>query len=333
MTLSDGVVVLRPATATDAAAIVAGRDDVSGRFLGEGDADPRPVFVIVVDEVVVGWVDHDTDREWLEPGQVNVGYHLSADHRGRGYATRAVRLLLQHLAAEGREATFLIHPENDRSLALVERLGIPRARDLDGQRCFAGPLYGRWEALDVVDLRHVMDGATFRWWVAGGVALELHVGGSWRDHSDLDIGLCRTDAPALHAQLDPWPAWVAAGGCLRRWDGRPLAEAADENNVWWRRERNGPWVLDTAIGSGTQDEWIYRRDPSIRRPWSEAVLTATDGIPYLAPELQLLFKAKDVRPKDQLDAEVVIPRLAPERRRALRGFLPPDHPWQALAAA
>jgi hypothetical protein len=93
-------------------------------------------------------------------------------------------------------------------------------------------------------------------------------------------------------------------------------------------------VLDTAIGDGTAEEWVYRRDPSIRRPWAEAVLTTPHDVPYLAPELQLLFKSevRNLRPKDDLDAEEVVPRLSPARREALAGLLPADHPWQAITA-
>ena len=132
--LTDGAVTLRPSTPADAATIVAGRDAVSERFLGPGDPDPRPAFCIVVDGTVVGWVDHDTERTWLQPGQVNVGYHVFPAHRGHGYATRAVGLLLGWLAAQGVvAATFLIHPHNAPSLALVARLRIPRARDIDAQ--------------------------------------------------------------------------------------------------------------------------------------------------------------------------------------------------------
>jgi hypothetical protein len=83
-------------------------------------------------------------------------------------------------------------------------------------------------------------------------------------------------------------------------------------------------------GAGDDDAWAYRRDPRITRPWDDAVLRSPDGVPYLAPELQLLFKSRTVRPRDQQDAEVVIPRLGPERRTALGSLLAADHPWQAL---
>lgn len=84
------------------------------------------------------------------------------------------------------------------------------------------------------------------------------------------------------------------------------------------------------VGAGTDEEWIYRREPSLRRPWDEAVLSSRSGVPYLAPELQLLFKSKDVRPKDQLDAEVVVPTLSESQRALLESWLPPDHPWTVL---
>lgn len=55
--------------------------------------------------------------------------------------------------------------------------------------------------------------------------------------------------------------------------------------------------------------------------------TAT-GIPYLAPELQLLYKSKARRPKDDVDAAEVIPHLGARERERLSRLLPPDHPWQ-----
>ena len=106
--------------------------------MGEGSDDPQPTGCIVVGGAIVGWVDFDTDREWLEPGEVNVGYNVFAPRRGEGYATRAVQLLVHHLAVDTdkRTATLLIDPDNGRSLALAARARFCRAGDLDGNRYF-----------------------------------------------------------------------------------------------------------------------------------------------------------------------------------------------------
>ena len=131
---SDGPVRLRVATAADRAVLIAGRDEVFHRFMGEGDPDPRPVACIVVDGTVVGWVDYDHDRPWLGADEVNIGYNVFPAYRGNGYATRAVKLLLRHLATDTdwQVATLLIHPDNARSLALAHRAGFERVDDLDG---------------------------------------------------------------------------------------------------------------------------------------------------------------------------------------------------------
>jgi RimJ/RimL family protein N-acetyltransferase len=114
--------------------LIEGRDEEFHRFLGDGDPEPRPVACIVVDDVVVGWVDYDHERPWLEADEVNVGYNVFEPFRGNGYATRAVLLLMRHLAidTEWQVATLLIDPDNARSLALAHRAGFERADDLDG---------------------------------------------------------------------------------------------------------------------------------------------------------------------------------------------------------
>jgi RimJ/RimL family protein N-acetyltransferase len=132
--LTDGRVSIRPSSIDDVPALIEGRDAEFERFLGPGSSDPHPVACIVIDDVVAGWVDYDHDRNWLEPDEVNVGYHLFAAHRGHGFATTAVHLLLEHVAqdTDWRVATLLIHPENERSLALARRAGFEQFGELDG---------------------------------------------------------------------------------------------------------------------------------------------------------------------------------------------------------
>lgn len=182
---------------------------------------------------------------------------------------------------------------------------------------------------DVVELFRP---AGFRWWLSGGHALELHVGRAWRVHDDIDVGITRSDAGGLLEVLHGWDIHIGAAGVLTPWDGGLLDADRSQNNLWCRPAPASPWSIDVTVGDGDEHEWVYRRDPRIRRRWSDAVLTAFDGTPYLAPELQLLFKSKNVRPKDDVDAVTVIPLLEPGRRAWLGGHLPADHPWQTVVA-
>jgi hypothetical protein len=195
-----------------------------------------------------------------------------------------------------------------------------------------GDEFGPWEPLSTAELTRVFEGAPFRWWVTGGVALELFMGRSWREHEDSDIGICRLDAGQLYRWMDGFVLFVAAGGRLRPWDGRALRAARSENNVWAKHRRDGAWCLDITIGEGDDLRWVYRRDPTVQRSWAETVRTNPQGMQYLAPEIQLLFKAKGLRPKDTLDADVVIGAMEPERRAWLGAHLPVTHPWQELIA-
>jgi hypothetical protein len=110
--ITDSVITIRSPRPGDTEFLIAGRDGESTRRLGPEVADPEPTACIVVGAEVVGWVDYDLDRDWLEPEEVNIGYCLFPPHRGCGYATPAVQLLMHHLAQQGtfRTATLLIDP-------------------------------------------------------------------------------------------------------------------------------------------------------------------------------------------------------------------------------
>ncbi len=78
------------------------------------------------------------------------------------------------------------------------------------------------------------------------------------------------------------------------------------------------------------DTWICRRDPAIRMPYAEIIRRTPDGIPYLTPEIALLFKAKGDRAKDQIDYERMEPLLTDTERGWLLttvAAVHPGHPW------
>ena len=187
---------------------------------------------------------------------------------------------------------------------------------------------GPWEPLGLAAAIDLFGDAPFRWWVSGGHALELHAQRSWRSHDDIDIGICRNDAARLPTVLVGWDVHVAAAGELTPWRGTAPNARRHENNLWARPSPTAPWALDLTLSDGDDADWVYRRDPSVRRPWPDAVLTTADGTPYLAPELQMLFKSTNVRPKDRLDAREILPTLDADRAAWLLHALPPDHEWR-----
>jgi hypothetical protein len=194
----------------------------------------------------------------------------------------------------------------------------------------APPELGPWDPLDLPAAVELFEAAGFPWWISGGRALELHLGRSWREHDDTDVGILRRDAADLASVLTGWDIQVAAGGQLGLWSGEGLRADSNQNNLWCRRRPNEPWSLDVTINEGDDRRWVYRRNPSVRVPWAVAVLRTPDGVPYLAPELQLLFKSKGHRPKDDLDAAEAITELSDRRREWLARHLDDTDPWQEL---
>jgi RimJ/RimL family protein N-acetyltransferase len=141
---TDGIVTLRAPQPGDAEQLIHGRDEEFLKWLGPGADAPAPTACVWVGDELVGWVDYDCDpdHDWLQPGEVNVGYALFAAARGKGYASRAVELLLQHLQRDSGHAvaTLLVHPDNVRSLTLARRLGFVQRGEVNGQPFFARDL-------------------------------------------------------------------------------------------------------------------------------------------------------------------------------------------------
>ena len=174
----------------------------------------------------------------------------------------------------------------------------------------AGTL-GPWRPLTLPAVQSLFKPAPFIWWVAGGYALDLFVGRSTRAHHDIDVSVLRVDAPLLHPILEGWDLRLAHAGVLTPWTTSGVEPPF--SSIWCRAAAEASWCLQVMFDEGSPAEWICRRHPDLALPMTEAVHRSPEGIPYLAPQVQLLMKAKDTRPKDDADFAVVFPLLRPER--------------------
>jgi Aminoglycoside-2''-adenylyltransferase len=187
-----------------------------------------------------------------------------------------------------------------------------------------------WSPLRPAGVADLLADCTNPLWIAGGYAIDAFVGRcDRRPHEDVDVALLARDQDAIRAYLSGWELFCAdPPGTLRSWTpGEHLEEPI--HDVWGRPGPNEPWRLALVLNPSESGTWIYRRDPRIRRPLAE-IVWRLDGIAYLAPEIQLLFKSKSMRTKDRHDFRDAAPLLGDEQRRWLLGALEltaPGHPW------
>ncbi|RII15333.1 hypothetical protein DSC45_18685 [Streptomyces sp. YIM 130001] len=171
------------------------------------------------------------------------------------------------------------------------------------------------------------------WCVAAGWALDLFRGEQTRAHGDLEIAMPADGFPEVRDAF-PEYVWDAVGSGLI-WEAADAEALAATHQTWLRDLGGGGYLLDVFREPHDGGTWICRRDETLRLPYDAVIEHTRDGIPYLAPELVLLFKAKATRPKDRADFEGVLPLLGPARRNRLAEWLErvhPGHGWLAEVA-
>jgi Aminoglycoside-2''-adenylyltransferase len=172
------------------------------------------------------------------------------------------------------------------------------------------------------------------WYVAAGWALDLFRGRQTREHEDLEIAVAHERFAELLPLLADLEVFVPVGeGVVRPLDRLTAEELAGTHQTWFREPSTGRWRLDVFREPSRGETWICRRDPRLQRPYAEVILLAADGIPYGAPEIVLLYKAKHSRDKDEADFAAVVPLLSEPRRRWLADALELVHPGHRWLAA
>lgn len=169
------------------------------------------------------------------------------------------------------------------------------------------------------------------WAIGGGWAIDLFLGHATRAHGDVDVAVFRIDQHAAHAHLAARGFALAyvRGGALHPWAFAERLELP-VHEIHGVRDRP-PGSLELLLNERTETEWVYRRDATVRLAVDRALQASSAGIPVLAPEVVLLYKAKHAgEERHATDFRSALPALGETRRSWLRealGRAHPGHPW------
>jgi len=195
----------------------------------------------------------------------------------------------------------------------------------------------------ILKLVKLLSGLSKSWYVAGGWAIDLYLQECRRKHKDIDIAVFRQDQLVIQRFfLDMgWKLWKYVGD-------------EDVLEPWWPDEKlelpnRGVFVepihtaiehIDLLLSEKSGQQWWYHRDARITHPIPTVGIHSATGVPYLSPEIVLLFKARHLyvdepnyilhRQADESDFQAVHKLLTTKRRAWLRKaieLLYPSHPW------
>lgn len=209
----------------------------------------------------------------------------------------------------------------------------------------------------VAEANALLKGQGFSYAVCGGFALDLFLGYETRTHGDIDILAFWEDREKIitYMQSKGYIVYeMLGGGKVHRITDIKMQEKlrknifcctedcelvrlydTDEADVYWLDFQHTGLTklnyIEFLFNEKTEEEFVYARDERVRRGMANAILE-TDGVPYLAPELCLLFKSADIeREGYQQDFELTVGKLSAEQRTWFEnamGLLYPDgHKW------
>lgn len=152
--LTDDVITLRKFIFDDAEDLLAGEDDENVKWLQGGkkntleltrkwigksssvlawDLYDHYAFAIEDNESgkIAGMIDVHAapDKEsHLQEGEANIAYSIHPEFRGKGYAPRAVQLVLRFLISQGIERALIrVNPGNASSIRVAEKSGFTKS--------------------------------------------------------------------------------------------------------------------------------------------------------------------------------------------------------------
>ncbi|KPB05927.1 nucleotidyltransferase domain-containing protein [Bacillus sp. CHD6a] len=174
-------------------------------------------------------------------------------------------------------------------------------------------------------INELMAGFNKDWFFAGGWAIDLFLGKETRDHHDVEIGIYRKDQVELKRYLSTWDFRKVVHGEFLIWGDEFLELPVHEVHA---KKAGGD--LEVLLNETDGESWIFRRDRRITSPLESFIRFTEAGLPYLPPEIVLLYKAKNTRDKDHMDLMSVKEALESDQLRWLKQAISihePTHEW------
>lgn len=192
--------------------------------------------------------------------------------------------------------------------------------------------FNNWKPLTIREVSKIFSGISIYWGIAGGWALDMHLGRTTREHSDIDIVIFRKDQQVLYQLLkNEWTLYKAKDGKVSLWQDQEHLDVI--NDVWVSRGFHSPWAFQIMLMDCEQGNWIYRREKTIKVSKEELFSTDENQVPYLKPAIQLLYKggSSRIREKDFSDFQSVLSSLSLKEKEwlkeALKRQFPLGHSW------
>ena len=161
--------------------------------------------------------------------------------------------------------------------------------------------------------------AGLEWVLAGGYALELFVGENYRKHADIDILVKRDYQKKLLDRIEKSRMFVATDDKLSPFEENLFYEFPVQD-IWVLDESFSAWCLQIMLYDVADGFWIYKRDRNIKLS-HDLLFWKKDGIKAIKPEVQLLYKSKSIRIKDEIDFQKVSKRLSKKAKLWLSNAL------------
>lgn len=184
----------------------------------------------------------------------------------------------------------------------------------------------RWQPWTPNEVRDRLANLAIPWGVTAGWAIDMFLGQITRAHEDIEITIPAAAFDEVAVALHEFEWDVVGSGRIWSYPG-----SLDLfHQTWLRDPKSGAFHLDAFREPISNGVWSYRRDPAISLPTAEVFARTPDGIPFVVPEVVLLFKSRNARTNDEVDFQHVLPRLSDPQRERLRLWIArsdPAHVW------